>query len=149
MITIKKQYTDLPFSHRQPRHTGKCAWIHGHNWGFDFTFAATELDENGFVIDFGRLKFLKTYLQKKFDHTFVVPVDDPEMQLWESLRDKNLIDLVVLPDVSAEGLAQFLLDDVNKLIMKESNNRVFVVEVTVWEDEKNSATASGSFDIVL
>ena len=141
-LTIKKKYTDLPFSHRQPRHDGRCAWCHGHNWGFDFTFTAKELDENGFVVDFGKLKFLKSYLEQKFDHTFVIPQDDPEMELWETLKNKNLIDLVILPDVSAEGLCRFLLEDVNKLIMTQTNNRDSVVEVTVWEDEKNSATAT-------
>lgn len=142
MITIKKRYSDLPFSHRQPRHDGHCAWIHGHNWSFEFVFACHKRDDNGFVIDFGKLKFLKEYLESMFDHTFVVPEYDKEMETWKDLQSKNLLKLVVLPDVSAEGLANFLLTEVSELVQERSLNRVWVAEVTVFEDEKNSATAT-------
>lgn len=141
-LTIKKKYTDLPFSHRQPKHSGHCRFVHGHNVTFEFTFAAKELDENGFVVDFGKLKFLKDYLYKMFDHTFLIPLDDPEMKIWEDLYSKNLIDLRIVPDVSAEGLSIFILEKANEILNTQTNNRVSVVEVTVWEDEKNSATAT-------
>ncbi len=142
VMTCKKLYSDLPFSHRQPKHDGHCAQVHGHNFGFEFTFSCSELDENGFVIDFGKLKFLKEFLYKHFDHTFVVPEYDCEMSLWQETHKKGLINLVVVPDASAEGLAKWLLEEATKIVEENSNGRVWVSAVTVQEDEKNSATYS-------
>ena len=59
MITCSKTYRDIPLSHRQPFHAGKCSRLHGHSWAITLTFEAEELDENGFVIDFGDLHFIQ------------------------------------------------------------------------------------------
>ena len=59
MITCTKTYRDIPLSHRQPFHEGRCSRLHGHSWAITLTFEAKELDGNGFVIDFGDLHFLK------------------------------------------------------------------------------------------
>jgi 6-pyruvoyltetrahydropterin/6-carboxytetrahydropterin synthase len=139
-ITCKKRFSDYPFSHRQPRHDGHCAWLHGHNWDFEIEFSASELDDNGFVIDFGKMAFIKEFLTKYFDHTFVIPEDDAQIHIWEDLCKKNLIDLKIVPDASAEGLAVWIMNKVNDLVMNHTNNRVHVSLVTVWEDSKNSAT---------
>ena len=44
-VTCSKRYSDIPFAHRQHKHDGHCAFIHGHNWAFELTFVATSLDE--------------------------------------------------------------------------------------------------------
>jgi 6-pyruvoyltetrahydropterin/6-carboxytetrahydropterin synthase len=59
MLTCKKTYFDVPFAHRQHLHDGHCSFVHGHNWDISITFACDKTDENGFVVDFGKLKFLK------------------------------------------------------------------------------------------
>lgn len=138
-ITCSKLYTGYPFSHRQPRHDGHCSLIHGHNWDFEFEFACSEMDENGFVIDFGKLKFIRVMLDDKFDHTFVVPEYDPEMKRWEQLAKDGLIKLTVIPDASAEGLAKYLHDFVSEMVKSDSNGRVWVSKVTVWEDSHDKA----------
>jgi 6-pyruvoyltetrahydropterin/6-carboxytetrahydropterin synthase len=144
MITCTKAYTDLPFAHRQPSHDGHCAWIHGHNWSFVFTFAATTLDACGFVIDFGKLGFLKAWIAERFDHTLVLNYDDPELPLLrETLTSPDLIaSIFEVPDCSSEGLAAFLLQEVNAVIQAHTGGRVSVARVEVVEDSKNSATAT-------
>lgn len=153
MITCSKTYVDFPFGHRQPSHNGHCAWIHGHNWSFKFTFSATELDECGFVIDFGKLKWLKQWLEERFDHTVLLNEDDPRLEyLIEMLRSdiwscdeigaERLAKIITVSDCSCEGIAKFLLEEVGKLVSEQTKGRVSVSEVVVYEDSKNSATAT-------
>lgn len=139
MLTCKKIYTDIPFSHRQPKHDGHCAQIHGHNWDFEIVFACHEVDDNGFVIDFGKLKFIKDYFSK-FDHAFVVPEYDSQMQRWEELNKARLVNLVIIPDASAEGMAQYLHNEIDYLVSSHTDGRCWVESLTVHEDKRNSAT---------
>lgn len=81
ITTCKKRYDDIPFAHRQWNHKGHCAHIHGHNWSFEFEFVSKSLDANGFVVDFGKLQFLKNWLNETFDHKLVISKDDPKLPL--------------------------------------------------------------------
>lgn len=45
-----------------------CSREHGHNYLVLVELASRELDEVGFVIDFGKLKPLKQYIDTTFDH---------------------------------------------------------------------------------
>lgn len=141
MITCSKRFSDIPFAHRQHKHDGHCAWIHGHNWEFEIEFAAETLDENGFVIDFGKLKFIKKWISDELDHSFLVNRSDPQLpNIIKHIAQPGLARVRVIPDGSAEGLAKFVFDELNPLVLKNSNNRVWIRRVIVREDEKNSAT---------
>ena len=145
MITCSKIYTDIPFAHRQHKHEGHCSKIHGHNWSFKFTFAVNQLDENGFVIDFGKLKWLKEYLNDKFDHKLVLNVEDPAYGFLTA-QLVNYADIVTVPNCGAEGLAQYLLETIDMMLYQLTGDRpggrVFLLEVEVFEDSKNSAKAT-------
>ena len=71
MLTCRKTYSDIPFAHRQHLHDGHCAFVHGHNWDISITFGCEKTDENGFVVDFGKLKFIKEWLNANLDHACV------------------------------------------------------------------------------
>lgn len=151
-LTCSKRYDDLPFAHRQPSHDGHCAWVHGHNWGFEFEFRAKELDECGFVVDFGKLKWLKEWINERFDHTLVLNEDDPWLGHLQfvlgGLKDEDkftldmpmLAKILVVPDCSSEGLCAYLLHECAKVVSKQTNGRVSLYKVTVIEDSKNHAT---------
>ena len=47
---------DIDFAHHVRGHKGACINLHGHTWKFEVAIEATELDEQGFVLDFGELK---------------------------------------------------------------------------------------------
>ncbi len=47
---------DIDFSHHIRGHSGACINVHGHTWKFEVGVEAEELDAEGFVIDFKRLK---------------------------------------------------------------------------------------------
>jgi 6-pyruvoyltetrahydropterin/6-carboxytetrahydropterin synthase len=147
MFTCTKKFIDFPFAHRQHNHGGHCRLIHGHNWAFEFTFGSKKRDINGFVIDFGDLKWVKQYLTDMFDHTLVLNLDDPMLGfIKESLTEtghdahKSLADIRVVPNAGAEGLADFVFEEINRRLLTYTNDRVFLVSLTVFEDSKNSAT---------
>lgn len=143
-ITCTKRFDNYPFAHRQPSHPGHCHLIHGHNWGFEFEFACHTLSPEGFVVDFGGLKWLREFLDRRFDHTLVLNADDPSLPLFRDLERASLCKLHVVPNCGAEGLARHLLDGINvDLQYSESYSArgVHLVRVTVYEDTRNSATA--------
>ena len=47
---------DIDFSHHVRGHRGPCINVHGHTWKFEVQLKASELDDEGFVVDFKRLK---------------------------------------------------------------------------------------------
>lgn len=165
MITCTKKYINFPFAHRQPNHEGHCRLIHGHNWAFEFVFACEKLDANGFVIDFGSLGWLKELLNDMFDHTLVLNFDDPYLEYLKlSLGDKPEVlpgghssnhvkvpfaKIKCVPNCGAEGLADWLAETVDNKLQAITEDRVFLMKVTVFEDDKNSATfhcATGGCD---
>lgn len=140
-ITCTKRYNDIPFAHRQPNHKGHCRFIHGHNWGFEFEFEATALDECGFVVDFGGLKTLKSYLDETFDHRLVLNSDDPLAAQLNEAQELCGDSIITVPDCSCEGLAAFVLASAQTILSGMTDGRVTVRRVTCFEDSKNSATA--------
>jgi 6-pyruvoyltetrahydropterin/6-carboxytetrahydropterin synthase len=83
---------------RQWRATSHCRFLHGYALSFKFVFSAYELDNNGWVVDFGALKELKALLIKYFDHKLLIASDDPQLPLFITMRDAGVCDLVILPE---------------------------------------------------
>ncbi len=69
MYTISKRFafsashelTDLPTDH-------PCHRLHGHNYEVELVLASTNLDDTGFVVDYGRLDAFKQFLDACLDH---------------------------------------------------------------------------------
>lgn len=138
MMTCRKVYEDIPFAHRQPLHDGHCALIHGHNWSFAFTFGCNERDENGFVIDFGKLRFIRNEIERRFDHACVFSDDDPlREQIVQGAPEAFKIYLV--PNCSCEGLCEHLFELFDPQVRHFTDGRVLLVGVEVIEDRRNSA----------
>jgi 6-pyruvoyltetrahydropterin/6-carboxytetrahydropterin synthase len=139
MTTCKKIYRDIPWAHRQHRHDGHCALIHGHNWSIAITFGAQALDENGFVVDFGKLKFLERWIDEHLDHACVFNADDPMKDRLLAVGGTSLWKPYVVPSCSCEGMARHLFEVFGGLVREATGGRVAVVAVEVEEDSKNSA----------
>lgn len=139
MFSCSKVYRDIPFSHRAPHHDGQCRFIHGHNWSFEFEFRSAKRDANGFVLDFGKLRWLSLYLER-FDHALVLSHDDPKLSLFQQTLEPQLAKIVLVRDCSSEGLAEHLFDFANKVLEKDGADRgVICSAVTVREDSSNAA----------
>lgn len=139
-LHITKTYTDFPAGHRQPSHKGHCRYVHGHNYDFVIEFGCTHLDENGFIVDFGDIGYVKDWLNYWFDHTLFITNKDPEVQVFLDMGDKGLAQLRVVDSSSAEGLADMTFKGLDELVRFNTNSRAWVSKVTVFEDKKNSAT---------
>lgn len=143
MFTCQKTYSDIPFAHRQHRHDGHCAKIHGHNWSFTFTFGCERLDECGFVIDFGKLKPLRDWLDENLDHACVFNRDDPLLERFMKLNESSDLQIFkpfIVEQCSSEGLARHLYSVANPMIQDMTDGRAFLISITVKEDVRNSAT---------
>jgi 6-pyruvoyltetrahydropterin/6-carboxytetrahydropterin synthase len=139
--TATKIFRDIPFAHRLARHQGHCRFVHGHNWTIEVTFQADRLDENGFVVDFGDLGWIKSWIATKLDHCLVIAADDPYLELFTE-HDKQLWHLTIVPAGSTEALAEWIrltLDTAAQQIYRERDVRIFAVELR--ESESNSAMA--------
>lgn len=143
MYTCKKTYSDIPFAHRQHLHDGHCAFIHGHNWSFTFTFGCHELDECGFVVDFGKLKPLREWIDDNLDHACVFNAGDPMLETFQSFNDQHngtVFKVYVVDCCSSEGLAKHLFEKINSILAEMTAGRAYLIAVEVIEDQKNSAT---------
>ena len=139
MISCRKRFTDIPFAHRQPNHGGHCAFVHGHNWAVTVTFACSETDANGFVVDFGDLKFLRTWIDDHLDHACVFATGDPLRETLVAAAPQAW-KVYVMDDCSCEGLARHLFEVFDPMVREHTGGRAWVTSVEVEEDTRNAAT---------
>lgn len=143
----KRFYSGKTYSHatghscafRQWRADSHCNLIHGYALQFELKFGG-ELDERNWIVDFGGLKPLKNWLAEMFDHTYLVAEDDPELETFKQLEDKNLLDLRIVPATGCERFAEMVFDYAQELVDDLTDGRCWVQEVTVREHGHNSAT---------
>ncbi len=138
MLTCSKSYIDIPFAHRQHRHTGHCSFIHGHNWSIRLTFACRERDANGFVVDFGDLRYIRDWIDAHLDHACLFNEDDPEREtLVRTLP--GAWKAYTLPCCSAEGIAEHLYSIFDPMVQQHTAGRAYVQSIEVREDSRNAA----------
>lgn len=87
-FSASHQLGHLPVGH-------PCARLHGHNYVVRVELSATDLDEQGFVVDFGDLGSFGRWVDANLDH-------------------RHLNDVLALP--TSERLARWLADVVAELV---------------------------------
>lgn len=134
------------FRQWKAQHT-HCKFLHGYAIKFHVTFEGP-LDQYNWVMDFGFMKRSKhkiggyapaDYFSYMFDHTVLTAFDDPENATFEMLNEKGLIKWRGLRNVGAEMFAKHVYETLNKFLFSETEDRVRVVRVECFENEKNSA----------
>ncbi len=133
---------------RQWRAHSHCRFIHGYALGVKLTFGASELDGNGWVVDFGGLKPLQTILEDTFDHKLLVAQDDPWLSEFQKMSERSgahaAVDLIVVPRTGCEAFAQMIYEVADQwLIDAGFGPRCWVVSVEVSEHGANSAIYVG------
>lgn len=130
---------------RQPDATSHCHDPHGYPLSFTLTFAARELDENNWVIDFGGLKKVKQFLVDTFDHRTVLAETDPALHDFQVLYRKwGFKEILTLPSVGCESFAAFVAAS-TQVILRDTltaglKRGLTLVSVECREHEGNSAT---------
>lgn len=112
MYTVSKRMEIAGAHHLDLPYESKCANIHGHNWIITVFCRAEHLTEYGMVLDFKKIKNL---VSDKLDHSFI----------------NNVVDF----NPTAENLAKWICDEVNK----EMENDGECFKVQVQESEGNVA----------
>ena len=130
----------LSCAFRQPGAThSHCSLIHGYALSFSFTFAATELDDKNWAVDFGDLGELKQWLKDNFDHKTAVDVDDPAIDTFTDLEKMGLIEMGIMQGVGCEKFAEHAFYEADRIVREISDNRCYCVSVEVREHVANSA----------
>lgn len=146
MYTVEKRFGPFPAAHRQAKHPGHCAFVHGHNWYVTVCLRRTdgEADRMGFVFDFGLFKPFRDTLTVLLDHTLLLAADDPLLSnflAWDATY--GIFALRVLPagvEPSAEHLARYIHGLCANWLNEVETGTWSVVSIRVEEDERNSAT---------
>jgi len=86
-FSASHQLSQLPKEH-------KCHRLHGHNYKVIIELVSENVDENGFVLDYGDLVPLKNFIDSELDH-------------------RHLNDIIPVP--TAENLAKFIFKKCKKL----------------------------------
>lgn len=151
MYRVTKTYgheLGLSATFRQPEATSHCRFIHGYALGFKIVFEAPELDENGWVKDFGSLKPLKQRLIDTFDHKMILSRDDPHLDhLIDALSHHQgtmLADIEIVSKVGCESFAKMVYGWAQAtLTPNELLRGVHVTEVECREHAGNAASYHG------
>ena len=148
-FTSSKLFDGYSACFRQWRADGThCRYLHGYAISFRVWFEG-ELDHRHWVWDFGGMKRAKNkicgmtpkeYFDYLLDHTTIVSEDDPYLDKFRELSDLGIIQLRVLDSVGCERFAEFLFGIINDFIKTETEGRVRVTKVEVYEHAKNSAS---------
>ena len=140
-MKISKQF-EFSMGHALHNYEGKCHQLHGHNYQLEVTIESKELDESGFVMDFGDLRDIKRWIESEWDHNVLIAADDPLIPELKKLEEVGGIYLNILPDGYYPGIEEscrYLYDMLNPMIKEKTNNRVEITRVEIWEHENNHA----------
>lgn len=147
-VKSTKAWHKLPCAHAQWFHVnddgtpGNCASWHGYDRSVIMTFAG-RTDEMGWVVPFGGLKKVKEFVEYYFDHTALIPANDPRVEEIIRISDGMTIPLFkyrVLPyGVSMEMSSLFVWEQVNPYILDITDGRCYLEKVEMVEHDSNSA----------
>jgi 6-pyruvoyltetrahydropterin/6-carboxytetrahydropterin synthase len=118
--------------------------LHGYSLAFSFKFGCSELDDKNWVVDFGGLKKLKTWLEEMFDHTLVVDNKDPKIIDLLQLQEQGLAKAVVLAGVGCEKFAEHAFDYADALVKDLTDGRCWCVSCECSEHGANSGIYEAS-----
>jgi 6-pyruvoyltetrahydropterin/6-carboxytetrahydropterin synthase len=117
-VTIEQTFAA---GHALRNYHGKCENVHGHNYRCQLTLEGPRLDETGLLMDFVTLKRVLQSVIDRLDH------------VW--LNDFPPFDRL---NPSAENIAKYIFDEVNRGIATEAGVRLGAVRL--WETDTSSAT---------
>ena len=122
---------------RQWKATSHCKYLHGYSLGFRFTFETDELDGRNWVYDFGNCKWIKVFLEQTFDHKLLLDKNDP---LGDHHNLSQFAQVLTMDGVGCEKFAERVYYYVGSIVNDQTEGRVKLKRVKVFEHDANSAT---------
>lgn len=130
---------------RQHKAKSHCKYLHGYALAVRIEFQAVELDECGWVVDFGGLKSFKGWLENTFDHKLLVAEDDDDRAILARLKTLGIADVVFVPATGCESFAKMIYECAEVWLHDNGyGQRVTVRSVEVREHGANSAIYTGA-----
>lgn len=113
-----------------PPYKGHCNNPHGEGYTVILFFKKAELDENGMVFDFGRIKkHIKSWIDENWDHSYIHHKDD---EVGEYLFSKGFKTFNIgNKNPTAENMAKYLFD-----IIKQDN--IYISKIGIIESFEDS-----------
>lgn len=119
-ITVEDSFAA---GHYLRNYKGKCEKPHGHNYKVRVTMHGRELDHAGLLVDFKDLREVMRGVIERLDHQMI-----------------NELEPFTTVNPSAENLAKYFYEETNTNLIKATNGRVKVKDVTIWETDTTTAT---------
>ena len=119
-VTVEAGFSS---GHYLRNYRGKCENPHGHNYKVFITLQGNELDEAGLLLDFKLLKQVMRPVVDYLDHQMI----------------NDLVPFTTL-NPSAENLAKYFYDETNARMKQQTDGRVFVKTVKIFETDETTAT---------
>ena len=130
----------LSSAFRQWKAESHCRFVHGYALEIRIEFEADELDIRNWVVDFGSLKGLKSWIEGTFDHKMIVAYDDPHYDYFQKGQKLGVMDVVFVEATGCEKFAE-LIYECTDIWLKDNgyHPRCRVTSVEVREHGANSA----------
>lgn len=119
-VTVEDTFSS---GHYLRNYKGKCENPHGHNYRVRITLAGETLDQAGLLLDFKDLKSIMKHVIDYLDHQMI-----------------NDLEPFTKLNPSAENLSKYFYDETNKGLAVNTEGRVQVSRVTIWETDTSIAT---------
>ncbi len=119
-VTVESGFSS---GHYLRNYRGKCENPHGHNYKVRLTLYGLELDDAGLLLDFKLLKQVMRPVIDRIDHQML-----------------NDIEPFTGINPSAENIARYFYDQVNRQLHEMTGGRVMVKDCTIYETDTTTAT---------
>ena len=120
-VTVKKSFAA---AHLLKDIGGKCEELHGHNFVVEVSVAASQLNQEGLLIDFRTLK--------KWTDDILTELDHKHLNNIPCFKNLN---------PSSENIARFIYDRITEKAQRE---KFELSRVTVWESDNARVSYSGA-----
>jgi 6-pyruvoyltetrahydropterin/6-carboxytetrahydropterin synthase len=119
-VTIEQTFAA---GHSLREYKGKCENVHGHNYRVQVTVEGEQLNRIGLLVDFVDLKRAVREVTERLDHQWI-----------------NDLEPFTIVNPSAENMAKYIYDEVNRLIDLASGGvPVRIARVKLWETDTSVA----------
>jgi 6-pyruvoyltetrahydropterin/6-carboxytetrahydropterin synthase len=148
MTTRIRRWVETDTGHRVPNHKSKCRNLHGHRYRWEAELegdvvTTSGVSDEGMLMDFSDISnILIKHIHDVVDHAFIVYKEDKEALLaLSSMGDEHKT--VIVPFIpTAENLAKWAYNIVEKQIKSAYGNQLSLYAFHVRETPKSWATWS-------
>lgn len=132
-MTLIQTEVKFEAGHRQYMDTGKCGFLHGHNYKAVVTIECDQVNDLGYVIDF---KVVHDIIVNTLDHRVILHEKDPLSHILAT-NGQRVTCLGVNP--TAENIATFIVNKIVAVLYSFSHSDGSFVSVKLWENDHSWA----------